>query len=368
MASESTEVVRSSEIPHRRGLAPWIVGGLAVLVAGSGIGWAASTILTPPADVLDSAPFTYVDVVNGEVGSSINLNTVAAWTPVPVGSNLASGTVTTVNVEPGQDVTVGSILYTVNLRPVVIAQGSVPSFRSLSSGSSGADVAQLQSMLANLGLYGYDIDGKFDWVTKQAVEAWQESLGLESDGNVQAGDIIFVPSLPTRVSLDTDKVKRGATLGGGEEVIRGLPATPAFTIPATATQAGLMSVGTRVEITGPDAQTWEGFVVEQVPSTKDDSVTLTLAGEEGKAICGDECASIPVSDQALLRSRVVTVESVTGLTVPSAALLSKADGSLVVIDDQDVEHPVRLITSARGMSVIEGVAQGMHVRVPAKEL
>lgn len=367
LVSGSREIARSGS-SRLRTPGRWIAGGIAILIAGAGVGWAASTVLTPPADVLESTSFTYVEVVNGEVGSSINLNTVAAWTPVPVGSNLAAGTVTTVNVEPGQEVATGAVLYTVNLRPVVIAQGNIPSFRPLSRGSSGADVSQLQSMLATLGYYTYDVDGEFDWVTEQAVEAWQGSLGVDDDGSVQAGDIIYVPSLPTRVSLDTEKVKRGANLGGGEEIVRGLPATPEFTVPVTATQASLMPVGTRVEIAGPDGQEWEGSVIEQVPSSKDDSVTLKLGGPDGAPICGDECAAVPVSDQALLRSRIVTVETVTGLTVPSAALLSKADGSLVVIDEADVEHDVTVITSARGMSIIEGVTQGLHVRVPAKEL
>lgn len=345
----------------------WVAGGLAVLVAGAGIGWALTTVLTPPADVLDSTAFTSVEVVNGEVSSSINLNTVAAWTPIPVGSNLASGTVTTVNVEPGQEVSVGSILYTVNLRPVIVAQGAIPSFRSLSRDASGADVAQLQSMLASLGFYDYEVDGEFDWVTQESVEAWQDSLGVEDDGIVQPGDIVYVPSLPTRVSLDADKVTRGASLGGGEEVVRGLPATPSFTIPATTTQAGLMPIGTRIEITGPNAEAWQGYVTGQVASTTDDSITVLLAGTDGASLCGTECGSIPVTDDALLRSRVITVEAVAGLTLPSAALLSRADGSLAVIDTDGKEHAVIVLASAKGMSVIKGVKAGMHVRVPAAE-
>ncbi len=344
-----------------------LILGLLLLVVGVGVGWAAATVLTPPEDVLDSTAFTYVEVARGEVGSSINLNTVAAWTPIPVGSNLASGTVTTVNVQAGQEVGVGDVLYTVNLRPVVIAQGSIPTFQSLSRGSSGPDVAQLQTMLAALGFYEYEVDGKFDGVTLDAVEAWQTSLGLVDGGTVQAGDIIYVPSLPTRVSLDTGKIKRGATLGGGEEILRGLPAAPSFTVPATASQAGLMPTGTRVEITGPAGDAWEGFVLEQIPNTEDDGITITLEGADGLAICGDACGSIPVTDEALLRSRIVTVESVTGLTVPSAALLSKADGSIVVVDDAGAEHPVKVDASARGMSVIDGVVAGMLVRVPAAQ-
>lgn len=344
----------------------WVAAALATLVVGGGVGWAAATVLTPAKDVLDSTAFTYVEVVNGEVGSSINLNTVAEWTPVPVGSNLASGVVTSVSVEAGQEVGAGAVLYTVNLRPVVIAQGSIPAFRALGMGDTGADVAQLQSMLATLGLYGYEVDGKFDGVTRDAVEDWQGSLGLERDGAVQAGDIVFVPTLPTRVALDTEKVKRGASLGGGDAVVQGLPPAPAFTIPVTDTQAALMPTGTRVEITGPEGDAWEGFVVDQ-KSDEQNGVTVLLAGKDGASICAGACGTIPVTGQALLRSRIVTVETVAGLTVPSAALLSKGDGSLAVIDDEGLEHPVSVVTSARGMSIIDGVAAGTKVRVPATE-
>jgi hypothetical protein len=169
------------------------------------------------------------------------------------------------------------------------------------------------------------------------------------------------------VSLDAETVKRGAILSGGEDVVRGLPATPAFTIPVTATQAGLMPSGTRVEIAGPSSQAWEGFVTEQVASTTDDTVTVSLGGASGAAICGSDCASVPVSGQVLLKSRIVTVESVTGATVPSAALLTTSDGSISVIDDKGLEHRVTVVTSARGMSVVDGVALGTMVRVPAQE-
>lgn len=342
----------------------WVAAGAAVLLIGGGIGWAAATVLTPAKDVLDSTAFTYVEVVYGEVGSSINLNTVAEWTPVPVGSNLAPGVVTSVNVEAGQEVSAGTVLYTVNLRPVVIAQGSIPAFRGLSTGASGADIIQLQTMLAALGFYTYEVDGQFDWVTREAVRDWQESLGLAPDGAVQAGDIVFVPVLPTRVALDAETVKRGAALSGGEEVVQGLPAAPSFTVPVTDTQASLMPTGTRVEITGPDGDVWEGFVVDQ-QADEQGGVTVMLAGQDDASICGQTCGTIPVTGEAFLRSRIVTVESVTGLTVPSAALLSRSDGSIVVIDDEGVERAVTVVTSARGMSVIEGVADGTMVRVPA---
>jgi hypothetical protein len=72
-----------------------------------------------------------------------------------------------------------------------------------------------------------------------------------------------------------------------------------------------------------------------------------------------------VTGQTLLQSRIVTEETVTGLVVPSAALLSGADGRTTVTDEEAVSHPVTVVTSARGMSVIEGVPAGTRVRVPA---
>lgn len=344
-----------------------IVGlGFAVLLVGSGVGWAAATVLSPAKNVLDSTAFTYARVVEGEVGSSINLNTVAEWTPIPVGANLAPGIVTSVNVSAGQDVGPGTVLYSVNLRPVAIAQGDIPAFRSLSTDASGTDVAQLQNLLTTLGFYDDAVDARFDWVTGQAVKSWQESLGVEPDGIVQAGDIIFVPTLPTRVALDTEKVLRGGALGGGEPVVQGLPVSPSFTIPVTDNQAALMPTGTRVEITGPDGGLWEAYVVDQ-DTDEQSGITVTLEGKDGASICGDECGSVPVTGEMLLGARIVTVEAVTGLTVPSAALLSKADGSLAIVDDEGVEHTVTVLTSARGISVIEGVNAGTMVRVPASE-
>lgn len=339
--------------------------GLVALLVGAGIGWAASIVLTPAQDVLDSTAFTHVEVVPGEVGSSITLNTAAEWTPIPVGSNQASGTVTTVDVAPGDEVRQGSVLYTVNLRPVVIAQGLVPAFRSLSQGAEGVDVTQLQKMLAAVGVYRGAQDGRFGAGTASAVRAWQKSLGVPADGVVQAGDLVFVPTLPTRVALDTEIISRGVAVSGGEVVVMGLPPTPSFTVPVTDTQASLMPSGTRVEIANGETA-WEGWVVDH-QSDSQFGTKVILAGKDGASICGEDCGDIPVTGQTLLLSRIVTVETVSGLVVPSAALRSAADGTVSVIDDEGVSHTVSVLTSARGMSVIEGVAAGLRVRIPATE-
>jgi peptidoglycan hydrolase-like protein with peptidoglycan-binding domain len=261
----------------------------------------------------------------------------------------------------------GAVLYTVNLRPVVIARGVVPAFRPLAVGASGADVAQLQTFLTDRGYYQSAADGQFGWLTDRAVRAWQKAMGLEQDGIIQQGDLIFVPSLPSRVSLDTDVIVRGEAVSGGEAVVKGLPPEPTFSVPVTEVQARQMPLGTRVEITGPEDELWEAFIVDQVPSADGATVTAVLQGLEGGSICGDACDQIPVSDGSLLRSRIVTVESVSGLVVPTAALRSDPSGGITVIDDEGVVHDVSIVASAKGMAVITGVERGTMVRVPADE-
>ena len=341
-----------------------ILGGSFVALAAGAVGWAGATVLTPATDVLDASAFTYIEVAPDEVGSSITLNTVAQWTPVPVGANQAVGVVTTVNVVPGDEVGQASVLYTVNLRQVVVAQGTVPAYRSIDNGAQGRDVAQLQEMLTAAGHFSGVADGVAGPATAAAIREWQRSLGLERTGVVEFGDVIFVPSLPSRVALDTEVMVRGASLVGGEVVVQGLPSAPTFHIPATASQAATMPLNTRVEIEAGDS-VWEAVVTDQTSDEATGDVNIGLEGRDGAVACGEECGEIPVTGQVLLRSRIITIETVTGLAVPSAALVTGADGQVVVIGNDEVRYPVSVVASAQGMSVIEGVEQGLRVRLPA---
>jgi peptidoglycan hydrolase-like protein with peptidoglycan-binding domain len=362
------EALEEVHLDPARGSGRWArlsLIGVAVLAVGGVIGWAAATVLTPPNDVLDSTAYTYVEVVDGEVQSSFRVGTVAEWRAVPIGTNQAAGVVTSVDVSPGQEVGIGAVLYTVNLRPVVIAQGEVPAFRSMARGSTGADVAQLQAMLAALGNYQGPADGRFGAATDRAVRAWQKGLGLSADGVVNWGDVIFVTSLPTRVSLDPEVIARANAVAGGEEAIRGLTDEPSFTVDLTAAQAREMPVGSRVDVRGPQGQQWEGVIVEQKAGEDQGTVTAILAGENGTSLCGEDCTEIPVAGVTLLQSEVVTVERQSGLVVPVAALRTTAAGEVTVIDDEGDPHSVRLIASARGMAVITGVERGLLVRIPA---
>lgn len=344
-----------------------VVAVIVALALGAGAAWAGFTLLRPADDPLEALSFTYVAATEGAVGSEISLNTVAEWKPVPVGDNRAQGVVTSIAVTAGDEVRQGTTLYSVDLRPVVVAQGDVPAFRPIGEKTTGPDVAQLQQLLLDLGLYGGSIDGESGAETLAAIKEWQQSLGLEPTGEVKAGDVIFVPTLPTRVALDSEKVFRGATLTGGEPVLRGLPSSPVFTLPVTDSQAALIPSGTRVEITSPAGDVWEGYATDQTQDTESQTVVVGLTGVDGVPICGDTCGQIAATGQSRLTSRIVTTEEVTGLVVPSAALVTFADGQVAVTTDEGERVSVKVVASARGMSVVEGLEPGTQVQIPASE-
>lgn len=356
----------ASSRPPRRGWV-WLAVIVTVGVLAGSAGWATATVLRPAEDPLDATPYTFVSVEQGEVSSSVNLNAVAEWSPTPVGTNQASGIVTGVVVAPGDEVVQGSTLYLLNQRPVVVAQGAVPAFRPIGEGVEGADVAQLQAMLHAQGSYSGTIDGTAGPRTVTAIKAWQKALGVAQTGLVELGDVVFVPTLPIRVSLDAELVSRGLSLSGGEPVLRGLPAAPAFTMPVTDAQAAMMPTGTAVQVTSPEGTVWDAVAGDRVTDEQSQTIVVSLSGPEGQVLCGDQCAQVPVSGQALLPSKIISVATVQGLVVPSSALITEASGQIGVIDQDGTVHPVTVVASARGMSVIDGVDAGVKVRIPATQ-
>lgn len=359
--------MRAMAAARGRRLGTLLAGALVVALAGGIAGWALRTVFAPPSALTGDAPWTTVEVSAGDVGSSIVLNTVITWPTTPAGVNRATGTVTTVAAVAGDEVAAGTVLYTVDLRPVIVAQGAVPAFRDLGRGARGDDVAQLEGLLVASGHLTGPADAVFDAATERAVRAWQRALGITVDGTVRVGDVVFVPQLPARIALDPELVHLGALLAGGEQALSVVTSEPSFVVPVDPNQAATMPVGTQVEI-HLDELTWTALVVahEAAADPGDQAVQVRLGPVEGaSSVCGADCTRLPVGQRTVLSSTVVLQPTVAGLVVPSSALRSGADGEVTVIDAEGTVHPVTVVAGARGMTVIEGVPAGTRVRVPA---
>jgi peptidoglycan hydrolase-like protein with peptidoglycan-binding domain len=364
-ASDAVADESSAELagPRRRWQG-WLASAMVLLLAGGVGGWALRTILEPAPDVLASPGFTLVTAQQGEVGQSVRLNASAQWVPEHTAIGHAAGVVTTVDVDTGAPVAAGGVLFTVDLRPVVAAAGEVPAFRDLGVGARGADVAQVQRMLADLGHYPGTADGTFGQAVSNAVRAWQRDLGVTVDGVVRRGDVVFVPDLPARLALPDD-LTVGRPLSGGEPVVHVLPDAPEFTIALPDGQARLVATGMAVDVSH-DGGSWPAAItaIRQHPETG--GQIAVLAHVDGGPVCADECAQVPLGEATLLPSVIHVVPQVAGVVVPASAVVSTSDGQTVVVTAGGELVPVTVEASASGMAVVGGVEAGTQVRTPGQ--
>lgn len=355
---------RPAWTPERRtARGRWLAVLLITALLGVATGWAAAHLLRPPTAVPGEADHALVEVVQGSVGSALTLNTVATWEKTSSVENQAAGVVTTLGRAASERVAAGDTLYTVGLRPVVAAHGDVPAFREVSAGAHGQDVSQLQQLLKELGFLQGGVTGRVDERTVRAIRAWQKKVGGEATGSVGIGDVMYFPSLPARVALDAEAVAVGRRLNGGEPVASLLEPAPRFALPVTRSQATLITEGTAVTISAPEGGSWEAVAGPPQQGESAEAVTIPLAGAHGRAVCEDACASIPVAGTTRLPAKVIVVPTQSGPVVPTAAIVTGADGTPAVMDEAGDLVPVTVVASAQGLSIIEGLSPGVRVRV-----
>ena len=338
---------------------------LMVSVAAAGF-WSGRVALAPPDDPLadQTMPITY-KVVEQDLGQTLQFAAVAEWGVVPLVRAMGSGVVTSIDFEAGDEVEAGDTLFTVDLRPVVIAAGTVPAFRDMQAGSSGADVGQLESMLAELGFLDVEPNTTFDEATANAVRAWQRSLGVAEDGAVRRGDVLFAPELPIRVAA-TDVLMVGATLGGGEVVINGLSPEPSLVVPLTPDQRNLVPLAGSVEVTYPEG-TWDAVIARAAETTDQgvEQLDLVLEAPEGGPACGDACVAwIPAEGRTNFQAAIVVVPSITGPVVPVAAIVTDPGGGKTVRLENGTQAPIDVLASTGGLAVVRGIKAGDVVILP----
>lgn len=144
--------------------------------------------------------------------------TLGFTTSVTVGSPV-TGTVTSI-IGESDTVDAGTVVATIDGEPVVAMTGDVPGWRDLTIDSTdGVDVRQLETNLVAL---GFDPDGTividetFDEATETAVSLWEASLGLDADGEVPEGRIVFVPGV---LLVDSVDVGVGGAASAGSSLL-----------------------------------------------------------------------------------------------------------------------------------------------------
>jgi multidrug efflux system membrane fusion protein len=296
------------------------------------------------------------DTADGELGYG---------TTTTVTSRLA-GTVTSVP-ESGQQISRGQPLFAVDDDPVTLMYGALPAYRRLADGSEGADVQQLEQNLYALGYTGFTVDDEYTSATAEAVEEWQEDLGLEETGAVELGQVVFAPAA---VRVDSLAVETGQPMAPGGSVLSYTGTAKAVTVELEASDQRLVKKGAAVTVTLPDDSTVTGRIDEvatiiepaagqgEEPTTK---VEVLVGVKDQKAPAAYALASVDVTFTAAERKNV--------LTVPVSALLALREGGfgVEVVDATGSRYvPVKTGLFAAGRVEISGagIAAGTDVGVP----
>jgi hypothetical protein len=276
--------------------------------------------------------------------------------------NQATGTITWLP-SAGTVVRQGQALYRVDGRPVLLLYGRVPAYRTLTYGTKGRDVAQLNRALRAL---GHDVPrtNLFTGATAYALERLQREAGLPRTGTLDLGQAVF---LPGKARVTSTPAVLGAPARPGETVLTATSTTPVVTIDLDAAQQTDVRARDKVTIMLPDGRTTPGTVttVGRVAKTSKDSstITVTVTPSQPKAAGGLDRAPVQVT--------IVTDGVRDALVVPVSALLAQAGGGYAV---EVTGRPSRLVTVSPGLfDDADGLVQvtgpglyaGQRVVVPA---
>jgi hypothetical protein len=235
---------------------------------------------------------------------------------------------------PGQVIRQGQALYRVdNGSPVALLYGSVPDWRAMSEGTTGADVTQLNHDLVGLG-YASRADivalgwGYYSWETAVGVQNLEEHLGVSSPpGSLSLGQVVFEPQ-----ALRVSQVTGSLGASGTGPVLAATSDRHVVTIQLDAAQQSQVQAGDKVTVTLPEGTATPGVV---------SSVGTVAATTPGSAGSGST-TTIPVQvtltdpgaagtlDQAPVTVNITTASVRNALAVPVTALLAQASGGYQV--------------------------------------
>jgi hypothetical protein len=289
----------------------------------------------------------------------------------------------------GQVVRQGQSLYSVNGSPVVLLYGAVPAYRTLSEGTSGTDVRQLNADLVALKeATSSQLDphsSYFSAATASALDSLQAKLGVAQTGSLALGQAVFLPTAARVTSLSATV---GSPAQPGAQVLQASLTTRQVTAQLDPTQQSDVTVGDRVTITLPNNQTTPGIVtsigtVATTPSSGSSGSSGSSSSSSGSSGSGttptinvDVKPTHPSAsgtlDQAPVQVTITTGTANNALVVPVDALLAEASGGYAVeVADRGgsrriVPVSLGLFDDADGLVQVSGtgLAAGQSVVIP----
>ena len=338
----------------------WIAVGVAALAIAGGI--AVGYGLASPASE-KGEPLTPIEppstakVEVGELTATISLAGTLDYRAQPDGApysliNQSQGTYTQLP-QVGQVIQQGQVLYRTDDIPVLLLYGSIPSFRTLSAGATGADVAELNEDLVALGYAAAfqlgPTPASFTSATSNALEKFQAARGLPQTGTLPLGQALFEPSAMRVTALSA---QLGGVADSGQMVMQTTSTARQVRLSIGASQQPEVTVGDHVTVTLPNEVTTPGIVtsvgsVATCPPTSAAGGPGTPSASTGKDTCSTTSSanSAPtitvivtpsnpavtgIWDQAPVQVAITTSRVSDATTVPVTALLAQSNGGYAV--------------------------------------
>lgn len=338
-------------------------GGAAVLALGGGDDGGASA--------QDGAALATAQVTRGDLVDTEKVDGTLTFDGEETVRTGASGVVTAAPAQ-GRKIRRGASLLRVDNRPVTLMYGDLPMYRTLSVGSEGADVEQLERNLDALG-YDVTVDKTFTSATADAVRRWQDDRGLPQTGRVDPAQVVF---LPGAVRVKEVKAPKGARTAPGQPVLTVTSTRRIVHVDLEADKQDLATKGDRVTVELPGGRRVTG-TVSSVGSVAERTGGQQTAGQQDQKttvdveITLDEGARTGGLDQAPVTVELTSERRKNVLSVPVEALLALREGGFgVEVVDGAARRILPVETGAFGGGRVEvsgaGLREGMKVGVPAK--
>jgi hypothetical protein len=390
---------------RRRG---WIAVLVVVVVVAAGLGGAdAAGVFRSPRPAVSNSGYatataavtrgslteqTQEDATLGDAGSYpvvVPGSSGSAGSAASSSSSSGSGASTfTWLPSVGQTIRQGQVIYQVSGSPVVLLYGKVPAYRDLSQGTTGADVAELNTDLVTLGYAttaalgprpGWDY---FSSETVYALGLLQARLGLTVTGTLPLGEAVFLPAAIQVTALGTGAVPGGAAAAGAT-VLTGSSLTKVVTIDLDASLQSEVAVGDKVSVTLPDGSVTPGVISSiSTAAASSSSPSSSSSSSDNGSSSSSSAATITVvvslSDpkaagdlnQVPVQVTITTGAVANALIVPVDALLAQPGGSYAVeVTGPGGHHLVKvtpgLFDDAVGTVQVTGnLTPGQRVVVP----
>jgi multidrug efflux pump subunit AcrA (membrane-fusion protein) len=355
---------------RRRAVAPVLLIVVA-LGAAAGIAWAAGAFRSHNSSGAGpgAPPPATQPVVRENLLSQVPVTATLGYAGSYTVQGQGGGTLTWLP-SAGRVIRQGQALYRVdNASPVVLLYGSVPAWRTLDEGLTGADVTQLNHDLVALGYadssdisaLGWDY---FSWETAYGVEQLESALGVSSPpGSLPLGSVVFEPG-----AIRVTNVLGSLGGPGAGPVLAATSEQHVVTILLSTSQESEVAVGDAVTVTLPDNASTAGTV---------SSVGTVASGSAGNATIQVTVTLTHPSvagtlDQAPVTVYITTASAGNALAVPVGALLAQSSGGYAV-ETIGAGNTRRLVPVTVGIfdddsglvQVTGALTPGEHVVVPA---